>query len=542
MYSEFFGFKELPFSITPNPRFIFLSKNHREAFAHLLYGINNHVGFIELTGEVGSGKTTILRALLGQLDDEKHRTALIFNPRLSADELLRSVCREFGVQGGDGSIDELLHSLNHFLLKESAAGRTVVLVIDEAQNLEPAVLEQIRLISNLETNTHKLIQIVLSGQPELGKVLEQDDLRQLSQRITVRFHLHPLDFEDLQAYIDHRLEIAGGWRAVTFTPGALKRVFKYSQGLPRLINVLCDRALLVAFTEETREISSRLVAKAIKELRREATSSRGRWLWQAAAVVVAAMALIFAGFLIGQQTQPVPQKPVVRPATAQQTAETARRIQEAFSKQLMQRSEQESAVHGFNELARLWNVRPVVKYSGAKTQSVLEKAAARRGLKLFQFSGAFPDLLHINAPCLLELRLPGMSESRFLALTAQQGEKLVIKPRLAGVESVTPIDLKGIWTGRAYIPWRNSHNLPNRINPGAGGAEVRQLQKMLTEAGMFKGAASGRFDAATQSALKAFQASNNLPTDGILGPQTLFFLYRVSGASSNPSLTESTRS
>src|SRR6185369_8147352 len=195
MYLDFYGFSETPFSLSPNPRLIFFSKTHKEAFALLLYGINKRYGFIELTGEVGTGKTTVLRTLLGQLDDEKYRTALIFNPSLSAGDLMRAINREFGIPCQSANIAELIGELNRFLLVENSAGRTVVLIIDEAQNLAPDVLEQIRLISNLETDTAKLIQIILAGQPELGRLLEKPELRQINQRIALRYNLHPLDRE-----------------------------------------------------------------------------------------------------------------------------------------------------------------------------------------------------------------------------------------------------------------------------------------------------------------------------------------------------------
>src|SRR6185369_1589411 len=210
MYNKYFGFNEKPFTLTPNPRFIFLSKNHKEAFAHLLYGINNHYGFIELIGEVGTGKTTVLRTLLGQLlHDDNYRTALIFNPCLSGIELLRSINHEFGIKADCEYANELLAEMNRFLLSENAEGRTVVLVIDEAQNLKPEVLEQLRLISNLETEDDKLIQIILAGQPELAALLERPELRQLNQRIAVRYKLKSMNMDETRAYIRHRMEVAG---------------------------------------------------------------------------------------------------------------------------------------------------------------------------------------------------------------------------------------------------------------------------------------------------------------------------------------------
>jgi len=279
MYCTFYGFRESPFTITPNPRFLFMSAQHREAFAHLVYAVESRAGFIELTGEVGTGKTTLLRTFLNKLDDEGHRTALIFNPCLSSLELLTSINREFGLPGGQQSRMELLEALNAFLLEQKAAGRRVVLVMDEAQNLSAEVLEQIRLISNLETETDKLIQIVLSGQPELLALLARDELRQLNQRITVRYHLLPMSFESTRRYIDHRMELAGRFRAAEFSSAALKRIYRYAGGVPRLVNLACDRSLLIGFTEEERVISGRMAAQAISELRGRAPYGKATRFW-----------------------------------------------------------------------------------------------------------------------------------------------------------------------------------------------------------------------------------------------------------------------
>jgi general secretion pathway protein A len=275
MYCTFYGFRESPFNITPNPRFLFMSDQHREAFAHLLYAVESRAGFVELTGEVGTGKTTLLRTFLNRLDSEGHRTALVFNPSLSSLELLQSINREFGLTWESGSRMELLQVLNNFLLEQKSTGRSVVLVMDEAQNLSPEVLEQIRLISNLETETDKLIQIVLSGQPELLTVLGREELRQLNQRITVRYHLLPMDFESMRRYIDHRMELAGCFRAAEFSTAALKRIYRYSGGVPRLVNIVCDRALLIGFTEEEKVISGAMAAQAITEIVGRSTWSRG---------------------------------------------------------------------------------------------------------------------------------------------------------------------------------------------------------------------------------------------------------------------------
>jgi general secretion pathway protein A len=277
MYCEFFGFSEKPFTITPNPQFIYLSEHHREAFAHLLYGIDSHAGFIAMTGEVGTGKTTVLRTLLTQLDPEKYRSALIFNPCLSGEQLLVSICREFGVKPDEHSNFGYLDALNLFLLDQHAAGRTVVLVFDEAQNLTPDVLEQVRMISNLETVHNKLIQIILAGQPELNDVLNRHDLRQLSQRITVRCHLAPMDMRDTAEYIRHRLKVSGSRVTGLFSPGAVKRIYRFSRGVPRLVNIICEHALVMAWTQENSRVTPAIVARVIEGARRRPGR---RSIWQ----------------------------------------------------------------------------------------------------------------------------------------------------------------------------------------------------------------------------------------------------------------------
>lgn len=284
MYRDFFGFSEKPFTITPNPQFIYLSGNHREAFAHLIYGIDSHAGFIAMTGEVGTGKTTVLRTLLTQLDPDKYRSALIFNPCLSGDQLLASICREFGIIADEHNSFGYLDALNLFLLDQHAAGRTVVLVVDEAQNLTPDVLEQVRMISNLETVHTKLIQIILAGQPELNDVLNRHDLRQLRQRIAVHCRLTPMNKRDTGDYIRHRLKISGCRLPVVFTSGAVRRIYRYSRGVPRLINIVCEQALVMAWTQESDTVTAAIAARVIMEAqskpdRRSLWHRIHGWLW-----------------------------------------------------------------------------------------------------------------------------------------------------------------------------------------------------------------------------------------------------------------------
>jgi general secretion pathway protein A len=265
VYLEFYGLKQPPFDITPNPRFLFHSTKHREAFNHLLYGIRERKGFVQLTGEVGAGKTTLCRALLEQLDGN-FSTALILNPVLSGDELMKAIATEFGLDVKGKDRLETLATISDFLLRQTLAGKETVLIVDEAQNLTEELLEQVRLISNIETDDRKLLQIVLMGQPELRERLNSHKLRQLRQRITVRYHLNPLTRAEVGQYIQHRITLAGSRIAPVFTRMAVWRIYGYSQGVPRLVNALCDKALLAGFVERSRRITYRMVGRAIREL------------------------------------------------------------------------------------------------------------------------------------------------------------------------------------------------------------------------------------------------------------------------------------
>lgn len=266
MYLDFYGLRELPFSLTPDPRFLFLSRRHREALEQLLYGIRERKGFIQLTGEVGSGKTTLCRAALERLGPET-TTALILNPVLSSPQLLRTILVELGIEPV-GRADRALYlaQLNEFLFAQVPLGRDVVLFIDEAQDLSPELLEQVRLLSNLETDRQKLLQIVLLGQPELRETLARRELRQLRQRITVRYHLTPLSRDETDLYIQWRLQIAGANGRPTFTPWALRRIYGYAHGTPRLINALCDTTLLAGYVEGSDVLTARHVRRAVREL------------------------------------------------------------------------------------------------------------------------------------------------------------------------------------------------------------------------------------------------------------------------------------
>ena len=295
MYLTFFGLTEKPFSITPDPRYLYLSERHAEALAHLLYGINESGGFIQLTGEVGTGKTTIVRTLLSRVPHHAD-VAVILNPRITPVEFLLTICEELGIAIGEAdrnSVKQMVDALNRRLLAAHAEGRRIVVLVDEAQNLSIDVLEQVRLLTNLETATQKLLQIILIGQPELRDLLDRTDLRQLAQRITGRYHLKPLSREETMGYVRHRLKVAGAAEEI-FTQGALREVHRLSSGIPRVINVACDRALLGAYTQDRHEVTAALVRKAAGEVygRRFLPA----WLgWLAATLSAAALIALSVG-------------------------------------------------------------------------------------------------------------------------------------------------------------------------------------------------------------------------------------------------------
>ena len=264
MYNDFYGFREAPFNITPDPRFLFFSDRHREAYNHILFGLRERKGFIQITGEVGAGKTTVCRALLEELGPQ-YRTALILNPCLTGDQLLRSILIELGLEPSDDRVIGL-QRLNQYLLDQLAEGNDVVLLIDEAQDLSHDLLEQIRLLSNLETDQRKLLQIVLLGQPELREKLDDPGLRQLRQRITVRYHLAPLSRPEMEHYIQHRLQVVGANGRPSFSRWALGSIYRYSGGVPRLVNAVCDKALLCGYVEGDDHLTRRHVRRAVREL------------------------------------------------------------------------------------------------------------------------------------------------------------------------------------------------------------------------------------------------------------------------------------
>lgn len=514
MYLDFYGLADKPFSITPNPRYVFLSKHHREVFAHLLFGIRRHAGFIEVTGEVGTGKTTVLRTLFLELEKEEARIAYIFNPCLSAPDLLRTVNREFGLEY-QASPPELHAALNAFLLQENAAGRTVVLVIDEAQNLAVDVMEQVRLLSNLETETEKLIQIVLVGQPELGVLLARQELRQLSQRITVRYHLQAMDGDDTAAYIEHRLSIAGWTRGHLFTPAALRKIYRETRGNPRMINILCDRALLIGYADNIEQIDLPEIRRAGKEVRRSSsfTSFPRPLLWLLLCIPLISFAL---------WALPRPKEAAVQTLPAQ-LAPVIDRFSNEILPALRQSSAAENRRSAVNSLLAVWGAASIRTDTASFEESL--NLSREQKFEVARLQGDLVGLLQLRLPVLLEVG--ENSETRYLLLLGQ--DKGGVRVALANGKAITvsPSQLEPYWKNRAYLLWKNPLGIPVSKGPLQTSRELVALQTLLNAAGKDV-APSGRYDDATNRAIRTFQTEQNLPGDGIAGLQTLIALYRES--------------
>lgn len=511
MYLDFYGLTDQPFSITPNPRYLFLSKHHREVFAHLLFGIRRHAGFIEVTGEVGTGKTTVLRTLFLELEQEEARIAYIFNPCLSAPDLLRTVNREFGLIY-QASPPELHAALNTFLLQENAAGRTVVLVIDEAQNLAIDVLEQIRLLSNLETETDKLIQIVLVGQPELGTLLEKQELRQLSQRITVRYHLQAMDAEDTAAYIEHRLAIAGWSRGPLFTAAAMKKIYQTTQGNPRMVNVLCDRALLIGYADSIERIDLPEIRRASQEVRRHPA---GR------SFPLALLWLIIPCFALALWALPRPEK-----APDVEKTILAKPQIDPFTHEVLpllrQNPTEVNRRNVVNALLVLWGGKPVA------TAATLEESlnlSRDQKFTVARLQGDLDALLRLRLPLILEV--VDAAERRYLLVTGQTTSGVTVALDNGRAVTISPDQLAPHWKNRAYLLWKNPLDLPLQQSPFQNAREIIALQSLLNNVGK-NVPASGRYDELTRAAIRTFQHDQQLPVDGIAGMQTLIALYRES--------------
>ena len=528
MYTSFFGLNEKPFSITPDPRYLFMSERHGEALAHLVYGVTESGGFVQLTGEVGTGKTTLVRTLLLNRMPGNADVAVILNPQLTALEFLASVCEELGVtsQGGPYSSKALIDALNRHLLAAHAAGRRTILVVDEAQNLARDVLEQVRLLTNLETSRQKLLQIILIGQPELRTLLARNDLRQLAQRITGRYHLEPLSRDETARYIEHRLKVAGALGEV-FDTAAKREVYRLSAGVPRLVNVICDRALLGAYTQETRRAGKRLVRRAAREVQGGPAPDGppgARTRWSVAALGTAAVAVLTAGvWLLGGRSDP---PAFSLTATAKPPATQA---DATLDEQLRLAGDLTHSGSAFSALFELWGL-PFDSGSAPACEQ-----AANRGLACHRERGSWSSLRQLDRPAILTLT-DTSGEHHDIVLTALSGD--IAELAIAGVHVRHPVrEVSALWFGEFALLWQPAG--PTTLAPGMNDPGVRWLRESLA-------AIDTRyrtdpvdpllFDATLESRVRAFQRDHRIDVDGLAGSQTQIMINSLLAFDGTPRL------
>ena len=548
MYLSFYGLAEKPFSITPDPRYLFLGGRHAEALAHLVYGISEAGGFIQLTGEVGTGKTTIIRSLLAKQPDNAE-IALILNPRMNAPEFMLTLCEELGILLPDdavGSVKELVDILNRNLLKSHAQGKRVVLIVDEAQNLAPEVLEQVRLLTNLETETQKLLQIILIGQPELRDMLARNDLRQLAQRITGRYHLDPLSREESSAYVKHRLRIAGATTEI-FTGGALTEMYRVSGGVPRLLNVIGDRALLGGYSEDRHIITASVVRKAASEVfGRRLTPAWLPWVLGGATAVVVA-GVIFAVWQLGATramapaaatppaaSAPAPTATGASPATPPATTPPPAAPPPALADfaTLLRNSAAVTDLDGaYGRLFALWSARYVAGSEDACSQ------ALRQGLECLNETGGIEVLRRYNRPALLALEDDTGAVHQTIVVKVQ-GTRAQLLIGGANHDVAMP-ELEARWSGDFLILWRPPQLDTRSLTLGNQGEPVRVLRQRLRQ---WSGQpaeveSSDVFDESLRDLIIQFQRRTGLVADGIAGTRTQALLDAALASAESPLLS-----
>jgi general secretion pathway protein A len=562
MYSAYFGLTSSPFSVTPDPRFLYLSDGHREALAHLLYGIGDGGGFVQLTGEVGTGKTTLCRCLLEQLPPEVD-VALVLNPKLTDVELLAAVCDELGVQYPAPATSRklLVDALYRHLLDAHGRGRRTVLILDEAQDLAPDVLEQIRLLTNLETSTQKLLQVILIGQPELIRLLDREDLRQLAQRVTARYHLLPFAEADSGAYVGHRLAIAGQKDPI-FTGAALRAVHRASRGVPRVINAVCDRALLGAYARDERRVGARTVRRAAREVLRGWTSRRGgpSWHWAVAASAVIltgawllvayaptrlAVARLAAPLHLGSpvasapsagvpSSGPVTDSPANPPAAAAATTAEVKPAppeSNALGDVLSDSSLRSDRASAFASLYARWGL----DYDAARHGLGCDRGRAA-GLRCLFGSGTWGKLRRIDLPAIIELTAHSL-DHRYATVVALDDRAVTLE--LGGRRYTAPLaEVDRYWDGPFIVLCKAPALAGPPIELGRRGKDVEWVRRRL---GALDGApASGKnrdlFDDELRARVIAFQRSRALVPDGIVGEETLVQLSFTPGDRSVPRL------
>jgi general secretion pathway protein A len=541
MYERFFGLTEKPFAITPDPRYLFLSERHAEALAHLAYGIQEAGGFVQLTGEVGTGKTMMVRSLLQQLPANCDM-ALILNPRITPAEFLLAICDELHLpvpERFSSSVKALVDLLTRFLLDAHARGRRVVVMVDEAQNLSPEVLEQVRLLTNLETATQKLLQIILVGQPELREVLGRPELRQLAQRITGRYHLEALKRPESLAYVRHRLRVAGATSDV-FTAGALREVHRLAGGIPRIINVICDRALLGAFTREEHRVTAELVRQAGSEVYgRPVIAPWVRWVAVGGATAGAAL-LALAVWQAMPIRAPVAAAPpattppaVVAEVPPEPASAPAEPAHPDLPTILALAPVETTTDAAFTQLLALWGTR-YQPGAGRPCDQV-----ADQGLQCVADLGTFAQLKLINRPAILSLTDAAGTEHQ-VVLETLAGDTAGIQVGATHYD-VSLAELASYWFGEFLVVWRPTIPMAKPLRVGMRGDDVRWLRNALSrlEGAAVETPSPDLFDGDLERLVENFQRSRRLTVDGVAGVQTQLVLDSALGAPGTPTLESS---
>lgn len=528
MYQSYFGLAEEPFSIAPDPRYLYMSQRHQEALAHLLYGVNAGGGFVLLTGEVGAGKTTVCRCLLEQIP-ESCDEAYIFNPKLTVEELLSTICAEFGIAcpPGNTSVKVYIDRINTYLLDAHARGRHTVLIIDEAQNLSADVLEQLRLLTNLETNQRKLLQIILLGQPELAAMLARPELRQLAQRIIARYHLGPLGKQEVAAYVQHRLVVAGAQRLL-FPTALMGQLYRLSGGIPRIINVLCDRALLGTYAQSKEKVDGATLKQAAKEVFHNPVAQRSMLRPLLAGLLLAGTVLAVALYQTAGQT---PAQTIAETkAVAAKTAAALPDVLEWPASYPLSRSQQMA----YAALFRAWGADYRGTDLGGENECVQAEAI---GLRCLTARGGLDELRQLNLPAILLMQ--DKQGGKFNATLIRLDDR---SATFAVGDETRKVSLAAIaeqWSGHYTLLWRMPPVANNKIRPGDRGPDVEWLAKKLAQLDG-KAADTARdqvFDEAMMRQVKQFQLAQGLIPVGTVGPQTMM---RLSGAADKtvPKLTQ----
>lgn len=530
MCQGYFGLTEAPFSIAPDPRYLYMSQSHQEALATLLYGVGGDGGFVLLTGDVGAGKTTICRCLLEQMP-ETCDVAYVFNPRLTVVELLSTTCDEFGIAypPGNTSIKLFVDLINAYLLDAHAKGRRAVLIIDEAQNLAADVLEQMRLLTNLETHERKLLQIILLGQPELAAMVEQPELRQLAQRIVARYHLGPLSRAEVKAYVRHRLEVSGATRPL-IPRSLMRQVHRLSGGVPRIINTLCDRALLGAYVQNKERVDRATLAQAARELFPRQKAPRHNLLLVGGSAFLLAGAVLIAAALYQQEQRK--QQAAASAAPAISAIPTARMMAAAHTVEQagpaplptlewpagMPRSSSKALADA--ALMRTWGF-------DYREGTDLCRQAESAGLNCQIGRGGLDELLHLNRPAILQLR--DKQGREFFATLTRLDDKAATFAVGNETMAVALGALALQWSGSYTLLWRPPPAQQRNIRMGERGPVVEWLSKhlALTQGGEMVPGKPPVYDAELMLQVKQFQLAQGLVPDGVAGPQTLMRLIGV---------------